>query len=233
MPGVGDVLPGAGGGGVRTRRAGGGSADLQDPPSGRQVLAGRFLARPGVGAACRGGGACRGARGARAGGERAHRAWTLRCRAGAISWADGDHRAHGGAGLRGVPAARRPVRAGGAGHDDDLHRLLRRAGSVSRVCSAVGTRARAGRQGAARQRLPQHPLPVRVADRRAGPAGARRGVAARGVLGEPGGAVRRSVTRTGGQGDRPGRGGRRPAGAAALGCDGRPGRSCPRSRPGR
>ena len=39
-----------------------------------------------------------------------------------------DHRAHGGAGLRGVPAAGLGLRAGQAGYHDDLHRLLRPPG---------------------------------------------------------------------------------------------------------
>ena len=58
----------------------------------------------GVGAAGRGGGAGGGPRRARAGGDRAHRSRAVRVGAGAASGADRDHRAHGRAGLRGVPA---------------------------------------------------------------------------------------------------------------------------------
>ena len=56
--------------------------------------------------------------------------------------------------------------------------------------AAAGPRPRAGREGPARQRFPEHPLPLRPADRRAGPARPGRRVAARRVLGEPGGPVR-------------------------------------------
>ena len=51
-------------------------------------------------------------------------------------------------------------------------------------------RPRAGREGAARLRLPEHPLPVRTPARRPGPARPRRRLAARGLLAERGRTVR-------------------------------------------
>ena len=55
---------------------------------------------------------------------------------------------------------------------------------------AAGAGAGDGREDPARQRLPEPPLPVRAAARGPGPARPRRGLAARGVLGQPGGPVR-------------------------------------------
>ena len=88
------------------------------------------------------------------------------------------------------PGARRDVRAGGAGYDllaftPFFEQLTR---SRPGRCPACGRSAWPGR--CSWQRLPEHPLRLRRADQRPGAAGARRSVAARGLLGERGAPVR-------------------------------------------
>ena len=77
-------------------------------------------------AGCAGGGARR----ARAGGHGPHRPGAVRGAARPSPGADRDRGAPGCAGLRAVPGPRRGVRAGGAGHDDGVHAVLRAAHPV-------------------------------------------------------------------------------------------------------
>ena len=100
VPAVGDVLPGAGGGGLRGPGAGRGRAHLQDPPPGRRLPARRSAARAGMGPAGRGRSAGGRARWARTGRHRPHRPGAVRLAAGAASRPDRHRRAHGRARLR-------------------------------------------------------------------------------------------------------------------------------------
>ena len=97
-------------------------------------------------------------------GGRAHRAGAGDRAARAVSAAAAGDRAPGHAGVPGVPRPGRALRAGAPGHHDVRHRLHRAADAVRPRRPAPAGRA-AG-QGAARQRLPVDPVPVRPPARR-------------------------------------------------------------------
>ena len=183
-----DLLPRAGGGGVRARRARRRGTGVQGSCAGGGVRPGRSAARPGVGHARRE----RHARrhplrlGTRAG--HVHRAGAGGAGTGPSSPAAPDRRAHGAAGVRGLPGAGGTVRGGAPGHHDGLHRLHREPVAVSP--GGAGQAGRAGGPGAVRERLPQHSVRIPACAGRPDADRPGRGVAARGLLRERGAAVR-------------------------------------------
>nr|NIL80439.1 hypothetical protein [Rhodococcus kroppenstedtii] len=69
------------------------------------------------------------------------------------------HRAHGDAGVRAVPGPRRPVRERASGHHHGLHRVQRAARALPGGSAPAA--ARPAEAHPVRQRLPQHPVPLR------------------------------------------------------------------------
>ncbi len=183
-------VPRAGGGHVRARARRGRGRGLQGARAGGGVPARRPRARPGLGGARRRGHPGRGARGLGAGGQRLHRARPAAAGARAPPAAHRRRRAPRCPGVRGVPRAGRAVRAHPPRHDDGVHRLLlgrRRGRALPRRAAAAAGRPRP--EGAPRQRLPDHPVPLRPPARGARPAAraraaARRRLAAGRLLGD-------------------------------------------------
>ena len=183
---VGDVLPGAGGGGVRRRAGRGRRRGLQGAPAGGGVPPRRPAARRGVGT-------CWPTLG--------RRSWCTPAPDRSATTSPGRRRWRGcWRASRGWCWSWRISARPRARSSWTSPRSTTASTSTPRWCSptssAVPARpaAAAGRAGAtdpARHRLPEHPVPLRPPARGPGPARSRRRLAARGVLGERSSPVRR------------------------------------------